>query len=133
MHFNRRFRWMPSSGVGQGVCRVRAFQSPLGLLVVLSPLPFLEAGIRLDQELGSLVEALSVDPGFKELMGSGGAGAAMWWMLVDGREGPSLCRVRGADGIWSVDLADQIRGEAFQAFLGGLQLSELVETPRSWL
>lgn len=133
MHFNRRFRWVPSSGVGQGVCRVRAFQSPLGLLVVLSPLPLLEAGIRLDQELGSLVEALSVDPEFSDLTGPGGIGAAMWWMLMDGRGGPSLCRIRGEEGVWSVDLADQIRGDAFQAFFGGLQLSELVETPRTWL
>jgi len=124
---DRRYRWTPSAGP-QATCRVRAFQSPLGPLVIVTAVPKPEALVRLEGESNSLVLALAASVDFLNLPGFTGLDSAMWFIGRDAADGPYLQRIQQRmNDRWEVDPGDHLDAKAFECFMDGAKLEDLLE------
>lgn len=136
MLLDHRYRWTPSSG-GEGVCRVRAFQTPLGLMVVLTAVPILEATVRLDAEFNSVVRALSATEDIRNLPGFEDASSVMWLFGFDTPEGARLSRIQErfpprknrdmGQGFWLLDQFGPMPAWLFEPYMDGVRLEDLLE------
>ena len=139
MLLDHRYRWTPSMG-GEGVCRVRAFETPLGIMVILTAVPILEATVRLDTEFDSVIRALSATEDITNLPGFDGPDSAMWLFGFDTKNGPNLCRIqerfparRNKDrnrpyrGYWLLDQWGPMPPAMFEPYMDGVKLEDLLE------
>ncbi len=129
MVLDQRYRWMPTTG-GHGVCRVRGFQTPLGILMILTDVPALESTVRLDQEFNTVIRALDAADDIRRLPGYAGADFAMWFYGFDSLFGPLLHRLQrsGAEGQgWGKDSYEPMAPEFFEPYLDGAKLYDLLE------
>ena len=139
MLLDHRYRWTPSTG-GEVVCRVRAFQTPLGIIVILTAVPILEATVRLDTEFDSVIRALALTDDIKNLPGFEDASSVMWLFGFDSRSGAQLCRIqerfrarknreqnRESRGFWHLDQWGPMPPVVFEPYMDGVKLEDLLE------
>jgi len=139
MLLDHRYRWTPSTG-GEGVCRVRAFQSPLGVIVILTAVPILEATVRLDTEFDSVIRALALTEDIMNLPGFEDASSVMWLFGFDSKAGPQVCRIQErrrarknrdheleSRGFWHLDQWGPMPPALFEPYMDGVKLEDLLE------
>lgn len=128
MILDQRYRWMPTTG-GHGVCRVRAFQTPLGILMILTDVSSLESTVRLDQEFNCVIRALDAADDIRRLPGYAGMDFAMWFYGFDSVFGPLLHRLQrcGEFQAWGKDGYEPMAPEFLEPYLDGAKLVDLLE------
>ncbi len=132
MILDQRYRWMPTTG-GNGVCRVRAFHTPMGILMILMDVPSIESTVRLDQEFNCVIQALDAADDIRRLPGYSGMDFAMWFYGFDSVFGPLLHRIQrsGEGQAWGRDAFDPMAPEFFEPYLDGAKLGDLLEVRAS--